>query len=207
MRRARPSRKAAWPSSSPTRPGKRRCRPLGAYHLTAHPGDVRDHIGDDGRGFDWRTLPAVEPENILAFNGRGIFLTKIYFDEVVYNDSGNVVTLRKHKAGSLPWRDVALPANCAPSRGPSAGRRAVRGGRFRPRSDEVVGFQVSGDLYRAFEEPRPLLLDHDLQEGVPLLRVHLPAQDCQGIVRGNPGLVSDGPLRDPPYDVVALPEE
>jgi len=55
-------------------------------------------ISDDGRGFDWRTLPAVEPENLLAFNGRGIFLTKIYFDEVVYNDSGNVVTLRKHKA-------------------------------------------------------------------------------------------------------------
>jgi CheY-like chemotaxis protein/anti-sigma regulatory factor (Ser/Thr protein kinase) len=54
-------------------------------------------IRDDGRGFDWRTLPAVEPENLLAFNGRGIFLTKIYFDEVLYNDAGNEVTLRKHK--------------------------------------------------------------------------------------------------------------
>jgi CheY-like chemotaxis protein/anti-sigma regulatory factor (Ser/Thr protein kinase) len=52
-------------------------------------------IRDDGKGFDWRTLPAVEPENLLAFNGRGIFLTKIYFDEVIYNDSGNQVTLRK----------------------------------------------------------------------------------------------------------------
>lgn len=55
-------------------------------------------IRDDGKGFDWRTLPAVEPENLLAFNGRGIFLTKIYFDEVTYNDAGNEVTLRKHKA-------------------------------------------------------------------------------------------------------------
>jgi len=55
-------------------------------------------IRDDGSGFDWRTLPAVEPENLLAFNGRGIFLTKIYFDEVIYNDSGNEVTLRKHKS-------------------------------------------------------------------------------------------------------------
>jgi CheY-like chemotaxis protein/anti-sigma regulatory factor (Ser/Thr protein kinase) len=55
-------------------------------------------IRDDGKGFDWRTLPAVEPETLLAFNGRGIFLTKIYFDEVTYNDAGNEVTLRKHKA-------------------------------------------------------------------------------------------------------------
>jgi CheY-like chemotaxis protein/anti-sigma regulatory factor (Ser/Thr protein kinase) len=54
-------------------------------------------IRDDGRGFDWRNLPAVEPENLLAFNGRGIFLTKIYFDEVTFNDSGNEVTLRKRK--------------------------------------------------------------------------------------------------------------
>jgi CheY-like chemotaxis protein/anti-sigma regulatory factor (Ser/Thr protein kinase) len=54
-------------------------------------------VRDDGDGFDWRTLPAVAPENLLAFNGRGVFLTKIYFDEVVYNDAGNEVTLRKHK--------------------------------------------------------------------------------------------------------------
>jgi anti-sigma regulatory factor (Ser/Thr protein kinase) len=53
-------------------------------------------IRDDGHGFDWRELPAVEPENLLAFNGRGIFLTKIYFDEVIYNDTGNQVTLRKY---------------------------------------------------------------------------------------------------------------
>jgi CheY-like chemotaxis protein/anti-sigma regulatory factor (Ser/Thr protein kinase) len=54
-------------------------------------------VRDDGKGFDWRNLPAVEPENLLAFNGRGIFLTKIYFDEVLYNDAGNEVTLRKSR--------------------------------------------------------------------------------------------------------------
>jgi CheY-like chemotaxis protein/anti-sigma regulatory factor (Ser/Thr protein kinase) len=54
-------------------------------------------IQDDGEGFDWRTLPTVEPENLLVFNGRGIFLTKIYFDEVIYNEAGNAVTLRKRK--------------------------------------------------------------------------------------------------------------
>jgi CheY-like chemotaxis protein/anti-sigma regulatory factor (Ser/Thr protein kinase) len=51
-------------------------------------------VSDDGGGFDWRALPAVEPENLLAFNGRGIFLTKIYFDEVIYNERGTEVTMR-----------------------------------------------------------------------------------------------------------------
>ena len=41
-------------------------------------------------------MPEVAPENLLAFSGRGIFLTKIYFDEVEYNETGNQVTLRKN---------------------------------------------------------------------------------------------------------------
>jgi CheY-like chemotaxis protein/anti-sigma regulatory factor (Ser/Thr protein kinase) len=52
-------------------------------------------IRDEGDGFDWRNLPEVAPESLLAFNGRGILLTKIYFDEVVFNEAGNEVTLRK----------------------------------------------------------------------------------------------------------------
>jgi CheY-like chemotaxis protein/anti-sigma regulatory factor (Ser/Thr protein kinase) len=63
-------------------------------------------ISDEGEGFDWRTLPAVAPESLLSFNGRGIFLTKIYFDEVSYNDKGNAVTLRKRRTG-LPG--AAIP--------------------------------------------------------------------------------------------------
>jgi DNA-binding response OmpR family regulator len=57
-------------------------------------------IRDEGKGFDWRTLPAVVPENLLAFNGRGILLTKIYFDEVEYNEAGNQVTLRKRASAA-----------------------------------------------------------------------------------------------------------
>jgi CheY-like chemotaxis protein/anti-sigma regulatory factor (Ser/Thr protein kinase) len=52
-------------------------------------------IRDEGKGFDWRSLPAVEPETLLAYNGRGIFLTKIYFDEVLYSEDGTEVTMRK----------------------------------------------------------------------------------------------------------------
>ncbi len=57
----------------------------------------RISIRDEGEGFDWRNLPALVPENLLAYSGRGIFLTKIYFDEVRYNEGGNEVTLVKRK--------------------------------------------------------------------------------------------------------------
>lgn len=54
-------------------------------------------VRDEGRGFDWKALPEVAPENLLAFNGRGILLARIYFDEVTYNEAGNQVTLRKRR--------------------------------------------------------------------------------------------------------------
>ena len=52
-------------------------------------------IRDEGKGFDWRSLPEVSAGSLLTFNGRGIFLTKIYFDEVLFNAVGNEVTLIK----------------------------------------------------------------------------------------------------------------
>jgi DNA-binding response OmpR family regulator len=52
-------------------------------------------IRDEGDGFDWRSIPALSTENLLHFNGRGIFLTKIFFDAVKYNAQGNEVTLWK----------------------------------------------------------------------------------------------------------------
>ncbi len=55
-------------------------------------------ISDEGSGFDWRSLPDVSADNLLSYNGRGIFLTKIYYDEVKYNNIGNEVTLVKYKS-------------------------------------------------------------------------------------------------------------
>jgi DNA-binding response OmpR family regulator len=54
-------------------------------------------ITDQGSGFDWRALPELSAETLLKYNGRGIFLTKIYYDEVRYNDAGNEVTLIKRR--------------------------------------------------------------------------------------------------------------
>jgi len=53
-------------------------------------------IEDEGNGFDWKSLPALSPDNLLNYNGRGIFLTKIYYDEVIFNQKGNIVTLKKY---------------------------------------------------------------------------------------------------------------
>lgn len=56
-------------------------------------------IRDQGEGFDWKSLPLPTAESLFSFSGRGILLTRIYFDEVFYNDRGNEVTLVKR--GSL----------------------------------------------------------------------------------------------------------
>ncbi len=54
-------------------------------------------VADEGAGFDWRSLPELTPESLLRFSGRGILLTRIYFDEVRYNDRGNEVTLVRRR--------------------------------------------------------------------------------------------------------------
>jgi len=64
-------------------------------------------IQDEGAGFDWRGLPALEPESLLRYAGRGIFLTRIYFDEVLYNQRGNGVTLiKKRKSNEVVGFEV-----------------------------------------------------------------------------------------------------
>jgi len=43
-------------------------------------------IKDEGKGFDPTKLPdPTEPENLLKDSGRGVYLMKVYMDEVKYN--------------------------------------------------------------------------------------------------------------------------
>jgi CheY-like chemotaxis protein/anti-sigma regulatory factor (Ser/Thr protein kinase) len=65
-------------------------------------------VRDEGEGFDWRVLPGLSKENLLQYNGRGIFLTKIFFDSVEYNEKGNEVTLTK-KAPAGKKSPLPLP--------------------------------------------------------------------------------------------------
>lgn len=61
----------------------------------------KDHveicIRDEGKGFNWRSLSEPSPENLLSYNGRGIFLTKIFYDEVKFNERGNEVVIVKRR--------------------------------------------------------------------------------------------------------------
>ena len=64
-----------------------------------------DHTGltyvvrDDGPGFDPNSLPdPTDPANLERPSGRGVLLMRTFMDEVIYNDRGNEVTLRKLSA-------------------------------------------------------------------------------------------------------------
>jgi CheY-like chemotaxis protein/anti-sigma regulatory factor (Ser/Thr protein kinase) len=54
-------------------------------------GEFRVMVRDEGAGFDWRSIVASAPGASLA--GRGVLLTRVHFDEVRWNESGNEVTL------------------------------------------------------------------------------------------------------------------
>lgn len=55
-------------------------------------------IRDEGPGFDVRSLPDPrDPEYMLRASGRGVLLMRTFMDEVVYNDTGNEVTLIKRR--------------------------------------------------------------------------------------------------------------
>jgi serine/threonine-protein kinase RsbW len=54
------------------------------------------HIRDEGQGFRPCDVPdPTHEENLTAIGGRGLLLIKTYMTDVVYNSSGNCVTLLK----------------------------------------------------------------------------------------------------------------
>jgi CheY-like chemotaxis protein/anti-sigma regulatory factor (Ser/Thr protein kinase) len=55
-------------------------------------------IRDEGPGFDTSSIPDPrDPERIALASGRGVLLMRTFMDEVVYNSSGNEVTLVKRR--------------------------------------------------------------------------------------------------------------
>ena len=63
-------------------------------HLDGH--GLRISFTDEGKGFDATSLPdPTDPDNLFKEHGRGIFLARFYMDELVYNETGNSVVVRK----------------------------------------------------------------------------------------------------------------
>jgi len=54
-------------------------------------------ITDEGAGFDWRSVPDPTADgNVMDMCGRGIFLCRVFFDELEYRGRGNRVRSRKN---------------------------------------------------------------------------------------------------------------
>lgn len=69
-------------------------------HVTAtvSADEARYVIRDEGPGFDPSTLPdPTDPANLERAYGRGLLLMRTFMDEVTYNETGNEVTLVKHR--------------------------------------------------------------------------------------------------------------
>lgn len=53
-------------------------------------------ITDEGKGFDWKSIPdPTQGAQLMELNGRGIFITNFLFDEMEYLGRGNQVRVRK----------------------------------------------------------------------------------------------------------------
>lgn len=55
-------------------------------------------VRDEGDGFDYSKVASpISDENLSMPSGRGLYLTKQYFDEIKFNDKGNEITMIKYK--------------------------------------------------------------------------------------------------------------
>ncbi len=60
-------------------------------------------IEDQGDGFDHKAIPnPTDSENVFRYHGRGIFVMRNIMDEVIFNDLGNRITLKKYRESHSP---------------------------------------------------------------------------------------------------------
>ncbi len=72
--------------------------------LSRNDKEVRVTIEDQGKGFDWKQYLEIDPARALDSHGRGIAqANKISFDELQYNEKGNVVTAISNIGSGIKW--------------------------------------------------------------------------------------------------------
>jgi CheY-like chemotaxis protein len=58
-------------------------------------------ITDEGTGFDWEAIPdPTKGKSLRALIGRGIFLSRFYFDELEFIGTGNIIRIFKEKSSN-----------------------------------------------------------------------------------------------------------
>ena len=68
-------------------------------------GEVLITVRDEGQGFDYRAVPdPTEPERLLLINGRGLYLVRALMDEVLFEENGSVLRMRKRIERRIPQR-------------------------------------------------------------------------------------------------------
>lgn len=66
-----------------------------SYHFTND--SLQITVKDEGKGFDISSIPdPKDKKNLRGLNGRGIFITRLNMDEIIYSDSGNQVSMKKY---------------------------------------------------------------------------------------------------------------
>lgn len=56
-------------------------------------------VADEGPGFDPNAVPdCTAPENLELGSGRGLLMMRHYMDDVIYNETGNQLELRKNRS-------------------------------------------------------------------------------------------------------------
>ena len=62
------------------------------------PDVVQYQVLDEGKGFDVSRVPdPLHPDCLLKVSGRGLLLLRTFMDDVTFNDSGNEVTMTRHR--------------------------------------------------------------------------------------------------------------
>lgn len=73
-------------------------------HMERNDSQISVRIEDEGMGFDWQNYLEIDPARALDTHGRGIAqANKISFDELHYNDKGNVVTAVAKIGTGIKW--------------------------------------------------------------------------------------------------------
>lgn len=73
-------------------------------HLECSDQKISVSIKDEGSGFAWKNYLEIDPARALDAHGRGIAqANKISFDELLYNDQGNVVTAISKVGSGIKW--------------------------------------------------------------------------------------------------------